>query len=528
MIHYYKAQFKIILLILLVLSGIPTLHAIMSKSHYKPKSLSGEAPNKISKPEMLFKVLQKAAAQKSFKLDHNNNMQNLMQYKAEGFVQGTPIETTQGIKGIECITSNDKIIRYTPDGKAYECQVLATGNKKISGYVNLVVDGKSIFAGLDQLFRMSGVDNWIAAKHITPAHTLLKENGERFSVDRAEIINKPTIIYHITVQDHVYGITSDNITVHNIDLGIVARSIGPVVTTLLTGIAASYSYWMSNTSDYHMPTSNKIDDHESIVPPTTTLIPSLVNQTWHQPINSADIFNTSVIADAKNTNLVTPITQQEIATNVAKQPVQSFTDHNTNAQSLVRPANLTANNIGHHSYHADHARAGSTWPGQRTTVDTNAQVKSETITALKSFIEENLIYDQLQPEKFALKDDCYKGQQSDLIQHKINRLEQLKEYLTLYKELVIDSSSTQAFNYETLNGHMIYGQLTFVEKQLKELSAELANLSNNPSIVESSTTTLAQNSSSAIPTSQTPDKIPTPAPEMTPEDPDKDKGKDPS
>lgn len=447
-----------------------------------------------------------------------DSVQHLMQCKAEGFVKGTPIETAQGIKGIESITSNDKIIRYTPDGKAYECQVLATGNKKISGYVNLVVDGKSIFAGLDQLFRMPGVDNWIAAKHITPAHVLLKENGGHFSVDRAEIINKPTTIYHITVQEHVYGITSDNITVHNMDLGMVASSVGPAVTTLFTGLVAAYSYWMSNTSNYYMPASDKIHVHED-VPSTTVKSPSPINQTLHQPINSADIFTASVIADIKNAHLVTPVAQQETTPSVAQQPVQSSAENSSNAQNFVRPANLNTSTIGQSGYHSDRVRAGYTLSGQRAHVDTDAQVEIRNIVALKSFIQENIIFNPLQPGHFSLKEDGYIGLKADFIKHQIERLEQIKGCLTLYKTLVIDNSSFHTLDDKSLNGHMIYGQQVFVDKQLKELSAELASLSNSPSMLTPSITKLAQNSSNEIPTTQIPDMGPTPPPDMTPEDP---------
>lgn len=176
-----------------------------------------------------------------------NGVQKLMQCKAEGFVKGTPIETAQGIKGIECITSNDKIIRYTPDGKLYECQVLATGNKTISGCVKISVGDKTIVAGLDQLFYLPQANSWVAAKNLNVAHVLSRDNGEHCSISNIETINTPTTIYYLTVQDNVYGITSDNITVHNmntVSMAVLTTPIAmPFFAAAMPFIAVGYIGW---------------------------------------------------------------------------------------------------------------------------------------------------------------------------------------------------------------------------------------------------------------------------------------------
>lgn len=176
-----------------------------------------------------------------------NNANQIMQSKAEGFAKGTLVETAQGIKCIECITLDDAIIRHMPDGKPYECRVLATGNNNTLGCVKISLGDNTIVAGPDQLFYLPQTNSWIPAKDLNISHILSRGHGEHFFINHLETINMPTTIYHITVQDHIYGITLDNIIVHNMNFLVAAPLVmpatAPFVTIAMPLMATAYVGW---------------------------------------------------------------------------------------------------------------------------------------------------------------------------------------------------------------------------------------------------------------------------------------------
>jgi hypothetical protein len=141
---------------------------------------------------------------------------------AEGFLAGTLVKTPFGYENIENLTVGDKVVCYDFMGKCVTRTVTHVQQEEVDTYAQITIGNEQVFAALDHKFYVPNDNAWLEANKIKPGSVLLKRCTEYIPVDSVEVIEAPTVVYDITVDElHNFCVTREDVCVHNI-LPIIA------------------------------------------------------------------------------------------------------------------------------------------------------------------------------------------------------------------------------------------------------------------------------------------------------------------
>jgi Tfp pilus assembly protein PilE len=202
----------------------------------------------------------------SYLLDKSHSLQ-------EGFCSDTIIKTSFGYRPISVLVEGDIVIDYEGSKK----KVIAVSKQYVNRYIKFVVGNTVICTGYDQLYYTFHSDMWLAAHNIVVGDTLLNDINEPCSVLSVELINEDRLLYYLTVQDHIFCITSYNLCVHNAEaliFGVSSTCLGhitminPVVATIGATVALSAVAYKAYQSYMHYSSNND----EKISLPTDVIL----------------------------------------------------------------------------------------------------------------------------------------------------------------------------------------------------------------------------------------------------------------
>lgn len=129
----------------------------------------------------------------------------------EGFVKNSLIKVPSGYKKIQDLEIGDVI--YGSDN--HEKIVVDTFEQQAPQFVRLTKNNEIIHVACHQKFYLPQQNSWIAAQDITPSDIVLSTDNQHISFDAIEIINQDIDLHCLTVQDHLFKVSSQDILVHN-------------------------------------------------------------------------------------------------------------------------------------------------------------------------------------------------------------------------------------------------------------------------------------------------------------------------
>ena len=159
-------------------------------------------------------------------------------WSQEGFCADTFVKTNIGYRPIQECVVGDTLIRS--DGQVKK--IVSITKKFVKQYVRLVVDDVVLYVGCDQQYCILPEHTWKLAKDIKVDDELLTNSHECCIVTDAQVIERETLLYNFTVEDHIFYIAPDDICVHNAEavmLGAAAIAcleyitvVNPVIATI--------------------------------------------------------------------------------------------------------------------------------------------------------------------------------------------------------------------------------------------------------------------------------------------------------
>lgn len=147
----------------------------------------------------------------------------------EGFMAGTLVKTPAGYTPIQYLSEGDEIIGYDHVNGVQPKKVLGVSKKKIPAYVVVFSDNETILAAPTQKFYLPEQNAWIEAQNIVPAQGL-----HNFYVNRVDAIHMPMYCYTLSVEDHCFYVTQNDILVHNADA--LAQAAPVIVSVIEVGL----------------------------------------------------------------------------------------------------------------------------------------------------------------------------------------------------------------------------------------------------------------------------------------------------
>lgn len=162
----------------------------------------------------------------------------------EGFCGNTLVQTPFGCQPIRNLVSGDVVI----DSNGQPKKIVAIVRKYVDKHVRLVVNNTVIKSGSHQCYCLNDSSSWLAAEKILVGTVLSNSSGEFCQVTQAQLVQKPTILYCLTVEDHIFSIEHNGLLVHNSpELVMCASSIclvhvmvaNPVAVTVGVAVALS-------------------------------------------------------------------------------------------------------------------------------------------------------------------------------------------------------------------------------------------------------------------------------------------------
>ena len=138
----------------------------------------------------------------------------------EGFIAGTKVRTVDGFQSIEDLKVGAMIIGYDSTFNHKQKTILHISKKLTDRYIKISTEHEIVCAALDQKFYLAQEDRWISAKNIKISDLLFLKKADSSLVKNIEIREDIMPLYTLTVEDHIFFITSDDIMVHNAHLAI--------------------------------------------------------------------------------------------------------------------------------------------------------------------------------------------------------------------------------------------------------------------------------------------------------------------
>ncbi len=138
----------------------------------------------------------------------------------EGFIAGTKVKTAHGFQSIEDLSADTMIIGLDSTATHKEKPIIHISKKLINQYVKISTEKEIISAGLHQKFYVLQKNQWVYAKDIKVSDLLFLHKADSSFVKNIEIIEQVTPLYMLTLENHIFFITPDDIMVHNAHLAI--------------------------------------------------------------------------------------------------------------------------------------------------------------------------------------------------------------------------------------------------------------------------------------------------------------------
>lgn len=135
----------------------------------------------------------------------------------KGFSSNTKVHTHKGLKNIQDLKKNDRVVSYNSHGEQEEKPVTQIYKNKVSSYLIITTtDKKVIKVAPDQQFFDHEKKEWVKAKKLTLASIITKQGYEAVKLKKIQKIDESNDFYDISVKDNNnFCITSHGINVHN-------------------------------------------------------------------------------------------------------------------------------------------------------------------------------------------------------------------------------------------------------------------------------------------------------------------------
>jgi hypothetical protein len=131
----------------------------------------------------------------------------------DGFAWDTLIKTPDGYTPIQELEPNDLIINHN----GQTCVIEHVSKKLISHYVEITVDDNVIIVAPHQLFYVASNNQWIMAQDLTYA--------DIDSIKNIEHLYQSLVTYTITVENHLFCVSTDDLIVHNMDTAMLQTGV---------------------------------------------------------------------------------------------------------------------------------------------------------------------------------------------------------------------------------------------------------------------------------------------------------------
>ncbi|HLW72428.1 MAG TPA: polymorphic toxin-type HINT domain-containing protein [Candidatus Babeliales bacterium] len=135
--------------------------------------------------------------------------------EAEGFLAGTVVYTTEGIKPIEQICVKDSIVG---DDQIKLSLVLDTVCNVVDYYIKIYAEDVVVCSACDQKFYVSNKNRWISAVELDISDELLCCDGKIVCVHAIEVVHEFQKMYTLSVDiNHIFCVTHYRIIAHNVE-----------------------------------------------------------------------------------------------------------------------------------------------------------------------------------------------------------------------------------------------------------------------------------------------------------------------
>lgn len=158
-------------------------------------------------------------------------------WSQEGFCAGALVKTAAGYRSIQECKEGDILLGCYGQEK----KIVSITKKFVKQYVRLIVDDIIMNVGCDQQYCVLPEHTWKPAKDIKVDDQLLTNSHECCTLTHVQLIERETLLYSFTVEDHIFYIAPDDICVHNAEaltLGIAATCleyitlVNPIIATV--------------------------------------------------------------------------------------------------------------------------------------------------------------------------------------------------------------------------------------------------------------------------------------------------------
>lgn len=142
-------------------------------------------------------------------------------HSEEGFAAGTLIRTPGGYQPIETITEHNIVL----DDYAQPKRVLKVIRRVAQQCVRIIINGQTICMGYEQAVCLPYNIEWIIAGDVQEQEYLLSADGYMLCINRCELIPETTVLYQLSVEDHIFCVGSENLIVHNADIATASAAM---------------------------------------------------------------------------------------------------------------------------------------------------------------------------------------------------------------------------------------------------------------------------------------------------------------
>ncbi len=147
----------------------------------------------------------------------------------EGFCGNTLVKTPFGYEPIKTLREGDIVI----GGNGKEKIIVAITKHHVNRCVKLIIHNTTMYVGYDQMYYNPSTYIGVKAYRLKPGDMVLCDEHQSSLVTYVELINEHTLLYFLTVEDHIFRIDHCDVWVHNAEplvLGLSSTCLGGVIT----------------------------------------------------------------------------------------------------------------------------------------------------------------------------------------------------------------------------------------------------------------------------------------------------------
>lgn len=136
------------------------------------------------------------------------------------FVVGTKVATESGLKNIERVKHDEKLIGHNLEiGEDAPYAISKISHRKVKKIFSIItVNNQQVNVTPEHLFYVAEKKDWVAAKDLTKADQLFGGEGESISIKSINVVylKQPVKVYNFEVEEvENYRVTKDLLLVHN-------------------------------------------------------------------------------------------------------------------------------------------------------------------------------------------------------------------------------------------------------------------------------------------------------------------------